>query len=275
MPAVHSKFTRIDYTSKFNDLINDYSDGMFDVYDQRNIKRARDNNPRWFFKTQADHLMENHESGINEKMLQEIRDIVNEMNKVDLHKFQIEAMNAMIAGYIVTKFGKSLRRHMNELRKILPWLPEYIANNIIVAVPRRWGKTFMMAIFYTLIALTQSDSVGLIYSVSGRTSVMMLQLIIAMVKKKQPDLPIKRNKERMEISISGNTRLIYSYPGNPEVSAPAVLHFLYCRLKSTLSMQIFSTCHTHTHFAHTPSRQMTRTRTAPDNILATQINQRR
>lgn len=229
MPTIHSKFTRIDYSKKFGDLIKEYSDGVYDEYDQRNAKRTRDNDISKFFKTPADVLMENHESGIDENKLQEIREMVKEVNKVDLHKFQIEAMNAMIAGYIVKKFDKALRRHIRALRKILPWLPEHIANNIIVAVPRRWGKTYMMAIFYTLIALTQSDSVGLIYSVSGRTSVMMLNLIVAMIKKKKPDLPIKRNKERMEIVIDGNVRLIYSYPGNPEVRRIFFfLEFLCC-----------------------------------------------
>jgi len=217
MLAVHSKFTRINFTQKFDSILNEYSLGAHDVFNKRNTKRSRDSDLSDFMVNQADRIMESHETGIDEEKLHEIRNLVNEVNNQDLHKFQIEAMDAMIAGYIVKKFDKALKRHMNELRKILPWLPEYIANNVIVAVPRRWGKTFMVAVFYMLVALTQSDSVGLIYSVSGRTSVMMLNLIVAMIKKKQPNLPIKRNKERMEITVEGNVRLIYSYPGNPEV----------------------------------------------------------
>ena len=114
---------------------------------------------------------------------------------------------------------------------------EKIRSNVLICTPRRWGKTFSVALFCAAYIWSQPKAIICIYSTGKRASKAMLMLIFRMVASLASAYGIvghgwcetyNLQECRLKVNnIRGSIGEVASYPSKIEVSFPPFLIFLF------------------------------------------------
>lgn len=147
-------------------------------------------------------------------------------------QFQMMACKNFAAALLPLMYGRTLNRHLarilreNEL--------DGLNSRMLLACPRRFGKTTVTAMMVAAIVSTQPGRTVNIYSPSSRASVALLkklQKMVVVIRSKMEGIEtstaqrqMSRNAEKLEVKHTGDNRtsICFSYPSN--VRAPRRPH---------------------------------------------------
>jgi len=137
-------------------------------------------------------------------------------------EFQKAAHRAMVASFLPQMYGAEFPQHMARLMKE-HGLDE-VRKELLIACPRRYGKTLGVAMGVAVFICTQPGKKVCIYSPSLRASKMMLATIYNMVKAIRGDASTVETMNKEELSVSHGAGLplsvVNSYPSNVRARVP-------------------------------------------------------
>lgn len=151
-------------------------------------------------------------------LLQRIRARLSEIpleRSDDQKRFHEEFLRAVAPGLYGDQFEIEYKRILAENH----W--ESVRPQALVITPRRWGKTYCVAMFIVAYLLSVPRSVQCVFSTSKRVSEKMLELIYKLFSE-MPGLKrkiIKHTTETLEIAgdEAGDTRSVSAYPSNERI----------------------------------------------------------
>lgn len=108
-----------------------------------------------------------------------------------------------------------------------------IRYEVLVVCPRRWGKTYSVAMFIAAMAWTVPDMWISIFSTGQRASTSLLELVskfLAVVGNGTENRILSKNNERLYVrgTNAADIRKVYSYPSSVQVCVSFSLLFFYC-----------------------------------------------
>lgn len=133
---------------------------------------------------------------------------------------QVVLHSHMTVSVLPSMFKNDLAKYLHILKKKLGF--KYINPNKLITAPRRFGKTYALAIFAFIFALTQKDVELPIFSPGRRASSKLLALIFKIgchYFKSTSKWYTMYNSETLEIrNIWGGKSIIRAYPSNAKIS---------------------------------------------------------
>jgi hypothetical protein len=144
---------------------------------------------------------------------------------------QVKVHNSIIVACLPQLYGDDLLPNLHRLSN--EYKVQQITPQIMVPLPRRWGKTYLVCIYVACYLYTQPGAECVIYSTSKRASGMVLDLVYNIVcvllGKNVKQRIVKKNEETFRfIGYDGRTlSRCDSYPSNVAVSTN---HYLYLLL---------------------------------------------
>lgn len=140
---------------------------------------------------------------------------------------QVALHKHMIRSSLRSIFKNELPKALPRLKKMLGF--DKINPNMLITAPRRFGKTYALAIFAFVFALTQKDVELPIFSPGRRASTKLLQLIFKIgchYFGSTTGWHGVFNGETLEIkNIWGGVNIIRAYPSNAKISHSFFLFF--------------------------------------------------
>lgn len=163
-------------------------------------------------------------------MFRELLDMFNwerEDNQIEFHEIMIHTVLPKI---FVKEWDTDYERILRMFK-----IEKHKAETFIIC-PRRYGKTVSVAMFCAAYLYMVQDASIAIFSTSKRTSGKMMTAIYGFMRElpfyKSTSFDIK-NSEQIKITVYGNERSIWSYPGTVAVS------LLFLSLSLYLSVCVF------------------------------------
>lgn len=146
--------------------------------------------------------------------------LVRSKNQREFHREMIKAALPLI-------YKTDLDEHLDDLLR--EFEATELKSEVMIITPRRWGKTYSVAMFVVACAASIENVEQAIFSTGRRASKKLLDLIYKLLRKIPwlRDSVIVRNVETIWIrGPGGDIRKIYSYPS--KVSALPCLCFVAC-----------------------------------------------
>jgi len=156
-----------------------------------------------------------------EKRLRLLRTTLNKLDGMGFMRsaHQREFHESFIGACLPQIYGKDLHRLLPQILRENNL--EEIHQEIMVCCPRRWGKTMAVALFAAAYLWSQPDAEILIYSISKRTSTMLMAKVynILMCLSGGPHVVRTHNQEELEIvNAHGGSSVCRCYPSSPKIS---------------------------------------------------------
>lgn len=205
-------------------MMVDYQEEMAEMFQReyRLIKSAREKKniprkyeyhlPRYTKMVQSD----------GDKRIRMLRTALEQLDHLGFRRsaHQRQFHEAFIAACLPQIYGKDLSRLLPKILKENNM--EEIHSEIMVCCPRRWGKTMAVAIYAAAYLWTQPDAEVLIYSISKRTSTMLMQKvynILSVLTGESLDVKVHNQEELEIVNAHGATSVCRCYPSSPKISA--------------------------------------------------------
>ena len=178
-----------------------------------------------------------------------LKALVSMLKKADISGFrrspqQVEFHRAFIAASLQKIMGDDLSRNL--VRLMIEFELDEIRNDVVICTPRRWGKTYSVAIFAAAYIITQPNAEIAIYSTGRRASKKLLALIWTIVVKLVGN-GVKRayNQEMLKIKGTGSEpSVVYAYPSKEQIDR-------IIRLNRQVIELLFNINRIHTLLIHT------------------------
>jgi len=156
-----------------------------------------------------------------------VRDMQQALEYLDAHGFprskhQKIFHRAFLAASYAQFYGDDLPQNLPRLLKENGW--SELRSDVAIVTPRRFGKTWAVALWAVALLLTQPSHDVCIYSVAGRVSKMMLQTILRMafILAQSPQfaggslVSVNKNEEIVWRTQDGYENSVNAYPAKPE-----------------------------------------------------------
>lgn len=194
----------------------------------RRKKRLRENIPR-----KHEYHLDRYKNMVQtsgEKRLRILRTMLNKLDGMGFMRsaHQREFHESFIGACLPQIYGKDLHRLLPQILRENNL--EEIHQEIMVCCPRRWGKTMAVALFAAAYLWSQPDAEILIYSISKRTSTMLMAKVynILMCLSGGPHVVKTHNQEELEIvNVHGGSSVCRCYPSSPKISIPPTNNTMY------------------------------------------------
>lgn len=204
-------------------VVVDYQEDMKDMFQReyRLIKKARERKniprkyeyhlPRYTKMVQSD----------GDKRIRMLRTALEQLDHLGYRRsaHQRQFHEAFIGACLPQIYGQDLSRMLPRILKENNM--EEIHSEIMVCCPRRWGKTMAVSLYAAAYLWTQPDAEVLIYSISKRTSTMLMEKVYLILTTLAGGSHIVRthNQEELEIvNAHDATSVCRCYPSSPKIS---------------------------------------------------------
>jgi hypothetical protein len=156
---------------------------------------------------------------------QRLEDIIQALHDFDEFYPRSDQQIKFHRAFIIASLPKILKDDFNaSLARVLKIFDiDTIRRDVIVCTPRRFGKSYSVALYVAAYLITQPDTTITIYSTGKRASKSLLGLVTKMTSTLLHKRSIKykvdsENQETFTITLNGTKRTLNSLPSNPKIT---------------------------------------------------------
>jgi len=233
-PYAESNFSSVvAFDTTMNDMINHELKLVKKAKARHNIPRKYEYSlPRFVKMVQSD----------GDKRVRMLRTALEQLDHLGFRRsaHQRQFHEAFIGACLPQIYGQDLNRMLPRILRENNM--EEIHCEIMVCCPRRWGKTMAVALYAAAYLWTQPDAEVLIYSISKRTSTMLMAKVYNILTILAGGSHIVRthNQEELEIvNAHDATSVCRCYPSSPKISNIFIIVCMLCILRFLFCFVVF------------------------------------